>query len=58
LGGDAVADVPQVFVEQVLHALVEDFYWGAHRAYDSAADDALGQFQMVKAEEVDAFVEI
>ena len=40
--GDAVADVPEVFVEEVLHALVQDFYRGAHGADDSAADDSLG----------------
>jgi hypothetical protein len=58
LSRDAVADVPEVFVEEVLHALVEDFDWGAHRTYYPAADDPLSQFQVVEAEEVDAFVEI
>ncbi len=42
----------------MLHALVQDFYRGAHGADDSAADDALGQLEMVKAEEVDSFIEI
>jgi hypothetical protein len=58
LGGDAVADVPEVFVEEVFHALVQDFYRGAHGAYYASADDSLGQFQVVEAKEVDAFVKI
>ena len=57
-GGDAVADVPEIFVEEVLHALVQDFYRGAHGADDSSAYDSLGQFQVVKAEEVNAFIKI
>ena len=40
--GDAVADVPEFFIEQVLHALVQDLYRRAHGADDSAADDSLG----------------
>ena len=58
LGGDAVADVPQIFVEEVFHALVQDFYRGAHGADDPSADDSLGQLEMVKAEEVNPLVEI
>src|ERR1700751_6003700 len=55
---DLVAHIPQVFVEPVLHALLENFDGGAHRSYDAPADDALGQFQMVKSEELHALVKI
>ena len=56
--GDLVANLPQVFVEEVLMALVQDFDRGAHGADDAASDDALGEFEVAEAEELNAFVEI
>ena len=55
---DLVAHVPQVFVEPMLHALLEDFDWRAHGSNHPTANDALRQFQMVKAEDLHPFIEI
>ncbi len=57
-GGDLVAHVPEVFVEKMFHALVQDFDRRAHGAHHSATDDSLRQLQMVKAEQVYALVKI
>src|SRR4029077_9470563 len=57
-GGDAVANVPQVFAERVLQSLVQALYRGAHGADSSAANDALRQLEVVKAKQVDAFVKV
>ena len=42
----------------MFHALMQDFDRRAHGADHSAADDPLGQLEMVKAEQVDAFIKI
>src|ERR1019366_4352971 len=55
---DLVADVPQVFVEPMLHALLQHFHWRPHGADDAAADDALRELQVVEAEQLHALVEI
>src|ERR1035438_4005467 len=55
---DLVADLPQVFVEPVLHALLQHFHRRPHGADDAAADDALGELEVVEAEQLHALVEI
>src|SRR6266576_5124511 len=55
---DAVPDVPQIFVEPVLHALLEDFHWCPHRSHHAPANDPLGQLQMMKTKQLHALVEI
>ena len=57
-GGDLIAHVPQFFIEEVLHALVQDLDRGSHCAYHTAANDPLGKFQVMEAEEVHLLVEI
>src|SRR5205814_1535549 len=42
----------------MFHALMEYLDWSAHRTHDSTADNPLGQLQMMKAEQMDAFVKI
>ena len=42
----------------MLHALMQDFYRRPHRAYHAAANNPLRQLQVMKAEQVDPFVEI
>jgi hypothetical protein len=56
--GDVVADVPEVFVEPMLHTLLQDLDWCAHGSDDSTADDAFRQFEMVETEQLHALVEI
>src|SRR5438094_534759 len=56
--GDLVADVPELLIEDVLLPLFQDFNRSAHGADDAAADDALGQLEVVKAEKLHTFVEI
>src|SRR3954470_14126243 len=57
-GCDAVSDVPQVFVEPVLHALLEHFHRRAHGSNHSSADNPLGQFQVMETEDLHTFVEV
>jgi len=58
LGCDLVAHLPKIFVEKMLHALVEHLDGGTHRAHDPATDNSLRQLQVVEAEQVHALVEI
>src|ERR1019366_1955686 len=55
---DLVADLPQVFVEPVLHALLQHFHRRPHGSDDAAANDALGELEVVEAEQLHALVEI
>src|SRR4051812_15103160 len=55
---DAVSYVPEVFVEPVLHTLLEHFHWRAHGSNHSSADDPLGQFQVMETEDLHTFVEV
>src|SRR5271170_1423575 len=57
-GGDLVADIPQILVEQALHSLLQDFYGRPHGADNPASDDALGELEVVEAENLHAFVEV
>src|SRR6202040_52372 len=45
--GDVVADVPEVFVEPMLHTLLQDLDRCAHGSDDSTTDDAFRQFELV-----------
>src|ERR1700720_4695933 len=56
--GDVVADVPEVFVEPMLHTLLQDLDRCAHGSDDSTTDDAFRQFEMVETEQLHALVEI
>ena len=56
--GNLITNIPQLFVEQVLHALVQDFHRRPHRPHHTAANNPLGQLQMMKAEQVHFLVEI
>src|SRR5258708_38726521 len=42
----------------MLHALMQNLYRSSHRAHYPAADNPLSQLQVVKAEQVDAFIKI
>ena len=55
---DVVAHIPKLFVEQMLHALVENLDRGSHGTDHSASDDSLRQLQVMEAEQVHAFIEI
>jgi hypothetical protein len=55
---DLVAQVPQVAVESVLHALLQHFHGCAHSANHAPANNPLCEFQMVKPEQLHAFVKI
>ena len=56
--GDVVADVPEIFVEPMLHTLLQDLDRCAHGSDDSTTDDAFRQFEMVETEQLHALVEI
>ena len=45
---DLVAHIPQILVEPMLHALLQDLDRGAHRSHDPPADDPLCQFEVVE----------
>lgn len=53
-----VAHIPKLFVEKMLHTLVQHFDRRAHCAHHASADDSLRQLQMMEAEQVNPFVEI
>src|SRR5207237_6612105 len=55
---DLIPHVPNLLIEKMLHALVQNFDWRAHGADYPAPNDSLRQFQMMKAKQVNAFVEI
>ena len=42
----------------MLHALVEDFHGSSHRTHNPTSNDALRQFQMMEAEQMNALVKI
>ena len=47
---DLVAHIPEFLVEEMLHALVQDFYRRPHGADYSSPDDPLRQFEMMETE--------
>lgn len=55
---DLVAHIPEIFVEKVLHPLMKNLDGRTHGANHTAANDSLRQFEMMKAEEVNALVKI
>src|ERR671922_469035 len=58
LGGDLVANVPEILIEEMLHPLMQNFDRSSHGADHPSPNDPLREFQMVETEEVHAFVEI
>ena len=56
--GDLVPHIPQLLIEKMLHPLMQNFDWRAHGPDYSASNDSLRQFQMMKAKQVDTFIEI
>ena len=57
-GGDLIAYVPQFFIEEVLHTLVQNLDGRPHRAHHTASDDPLRKLQVVESEQVHLFVEV
>jgi hypothetical protein len=57
-GRDLIPHIPKLFIEKMLHTLMEDLDRRAHSAHYSASDYSLRQFQMMEAKQVNAFVEI
>src|SRR5437588_8907211 len=49
-GGDLVPQVPKLPIGDVLHALLQNFYWCSTGSDHPAPDDALCQFEVMKAE--------
>src|SRR5215831_2498253 len=57
-GGNPVAHVPELPESHELHALLEDLHGRSPGSDHAAADDALRQLEMQKAEELQLFVKI
>src|SRR5579863_5593048 len=53
-----IANIPKLFVEKMLHPLMKNFHGRSHRSNNAATDDPLRQLQVMKAEQMYAFVEV
>src|SRR5262249_6038827 len=55
---DLVSHIPQIFVEKMFHALMQDLDRRTHGAHNASPNDSLGEFQVVEAKQMDAFIEV
>ncbi len=55
---DLVPHVPEILIEPAFHSLLQNFHRSSHGANHPSSDDAFGEFEMVEAEELHAFVEV